>query len=127
MSEVACLELSIVLWLVHVFLQGGLAQTALSQDYLAGPRDQTLSPKGLFYPRATRALGNYVENFGAFIAADLGLIVTQHTGGWGATVWILARIVYIPLYLFGVKYARTVVWVISIVGLIMMLGRLAGA
>ena len=67
-----------------------------------------------------------MENFTPFIAADLGLIVTQHTGGWGATVWILARIVYIPLYLGGVKIARTVVWAVSIVGLLMMLARLAG-
>jgi uncharacterized MAPEG superfamily protein len=54
------------------------------------------------------------------------LIATQHTGGWGATLWIIARIVYIPLYLAGVKYARTAAWVVSIVGLLMMLARLAG-
>jgi uncharacterized MAPEG superfamily protein len=126
MSELVCLELGVVLWVVHVLVQAGYAGSALNPDYLVGPRDQTLSPKGLLYPRATRALANYVENFTPFVAADLGLIATQHTGGWGATVWIVARIVYIPLYLGGVKIARTVVWVVSIVGLLMMLARLAG-
>jgi uncharacterized MAPEG superfamily protein len=55
------------------------------------------------------------------------LIVTQRTGGsgaLGATIWILARIVYIPIYLFGVVYARTAVWAISIIGLVMMLSHL---
>jgi uncharacterized MAPEG superfamily protein len=126
MSELVCLELSIVIWVVHILVQGGYGGSALNPDYLVGPRDQTLSPKGILYPRATRALSNYVENFGPFIAADLGLIATQHTGGWGATIWIIARIVYIPLYLTGVKYARTLAWVVSIVGLLMMLARLAG-
>ena len=125
MSELVCLELSILLWIVHVLLQTAFAGSALNPDYLLGPRDQTLSPKGVMFGRATRALGNYVENFAPFIAADLGLIATHQTG-WGATVWILARIVYIPLYLGGVQYARTAVWVVSIVGLLMMLARLAG-
>jgi uncharacterized MAPEG superfamily protein len=72
---------------------------------------------------------NYVENFTPFVAVALGLIVTERAGGSGAigaTIWILARIVYIPIYLFGVVYVRSAVWAISIVGLLMMLGRLVG-
>lgn len=126
MRELTCLELSIVLWIVHVLVQAAFAGSALNPDYLLSARDQTLSPKGTAYGRATRALGNYVENFTPFIAADLGLIATQHTGGWGAPLWIIARIVYIPLYLGGVKYVRTGAWVVSIVGLLMMLARLVG-
>ena len=64
-----------------------------------------------------------------FVAVALALIVTQRTGGsgaLGATIWVLARIVYIPLYLFGIVYARTGVWAISIVGLLMMFTRLIG-
>src|SRR5580658_4190261 len=124
MSELVCLELSILLWIVHVLVQAAFAGSALNPEYLVGPRDQFLQPKGALYPRATRALSNYVENFTPFVAADLGLIATQHTGGWGATIWILARIVYVPLYLGGVKYARTAAWAISIVGLLMMLAQL---
>jgi uncharacterized MAPEG superfamily protein len=126
MSELVCLELSILLWIVHVLVQAAQAGSALNTDYLLGARDQTRSPKGTSYGRATRALNNYVENFTPFVAADLGLIATQHAGGWGPTIWILARIVYVPLYLGGVKYARTAAWAISIVGLLMMLAQLAG-
>jgi len=43
----------------------------------------------------------------------------------GATIWIVARIVYLPLYLAGVPKLRTLAWVVSIVGLLMMLAQLA--
>jgi uncharacterized MAPEG superfamily protein len=83
----------------------------------------------LLFGRATRALANYVENLTPFVALALALIVTRRVGGsgaLGATIWILARIVYIPIYLFGVLYARTAIWTISIVGLLMMLWRSIG-
>ena len=84
-------------------------------------------PKGLACGRATRALGNYVENYGPFIAMALALIATGQAGGLGAagaTIWILARIVYLPIYLMGVIYVRTGLWAISVIGLLMMLYRL---
>jgi uncharacterized MAPEG superfamily protein len=125
MSELVCLELAVLLWVVHVVVQSVFAGPALGTDFLSGARDARAEPKGLYYPRATRALHNYVENFGPFAATDLGLIVTQHTGGWGATIWILARIAYVPLYVAGVAKFRTVAWIVSVVGLLMMLARLA--
>ena len=126
MSELTCLELSVVIWLAHVLIQAGIANAVIGTPYLAGSRDQKIEVGGVFYPRATRALANYVENFGAFIALDLGLIVTQHTGGMGATIWVLGRIAYVPLYLFGVPYLRTLSWGVALAGLLMMLARLAG-
>ena len=42
----------------------------------------------------------------------------------GATIWILARIIYLPIYLMGVIYVRTALWAISVIGLLMMLYRL---
>jgi uncharacterized MAPEG superfamily protein len=126
MSELVCLELSVLLWYAHVFTQGAFAGRALGMGYLTAARDVPREPKGLLFPRATRALGNYVENLGPFVAADLGLIVTQHTGGVGAAIWIAARIVYLPLYLSGVPVLRTLCWLISLVGLGIMLTRLVG-
>ena len=35
----------------------------------------------------------------------------------GATIWIFARIVYLPIYLTGVIYVRTALWAISVIGL----------
>jgi len=126
MNEITCLELSVVLWFVHVFTQFAFSVPNVGLSYLFGSRDEAADSSGVYFPRATRALANYVENIGPFIAADLGLIATQHTGGIGAAVWVVARIIYIPLYLSGVSYIRTMCWLVSLVGIIMMLLRLVG-
>jgi uncharacterized MAPEG superfamily protein len=125
-TELVCLEISVLLFIAHVVCQAVLAQGEFGQPFLFSPRDDQPEPKGLAVGRATRALANFVENYGAFVAMDLALIVTGHTGGWGAVVWIVARIVYLPLYLVGIPVVRTAVWTISIVGLLMMLARVAG-
>ena len=127
MSELTCLELSVLLWVAHVLTQAIAARGEFGDAYLFTPRDTQPVAKGLACGRATRALGNYVENYGPFAAMALALIATGQGGGMGAigaTVWILARIVYLPIYLMGVIYVRTALWAISVIGLLMMLARL---
>ena len=129
MSELTCLEWSVALWLVHVLVQATVGNVELPFGYLFTSRDKPAAASGLLFGRATRALANYVENFTPFVAVALALIVTQRTGGsgaLGATIWILASAIYIPVYLLGIMYARTAIWAISIVGLVMMLSRLIG-
>jgi uncharacterized MAPEG superfamily protein len=126
MSELVCLELSVILWIAYVLTQALTARAEFGDWYLFTPRDEDKTPKGLAAGRATRALNNYVENLAPFVAMDLGLIATQHTGGYGATVWIICRIIYLPVYLIGTPVLRTGLWALSVVGLLMMLGRLAG-
>ena len=46
-------------------------------------------------------------------------------GAVGATIWIVARILYFPIYMMGVIYVRTALWSASVIGLLMMLVRLA--
>ena len=123
--ELICLELSVLLFIAHVVSQAVLAAGEFGQPFLFSPRDNPPAARGLTVGRATRALDNFTENYAAFVGMDLALIATGHTGGWGAAVWIVARIVYLPLYLIGTPVVRTAVWSISIIGLLMMLARLA--
>jgi uncharacterized MAPEG superfamily protein len=121
LTELTCLELAVGLWFVHLFCQMGAAGGAFSTAYLFSSRDAQQAPKGLFWGRATRAFANYVENLIVFVALDVGLIVTHHTAGFAATVWIAARVLYLPLYLFNVIYARTVVAGVAMISLGVML------
>ena len=86
MSELTCLELSVVLWVVHVVIQAAAGNAELPSGYLFTSRDKSVAASGLTFGRTTRALANYVENLTPFVALALALIVTQRTGGLGATI-----------------------------------------
>jgi uncharacterized MAPEG superfamily protein len=68
-----------------------------------------------------------LQTFPAFVALTLALVVTGRTGGIGAIaaqVWVVARVLYVPLYFIQIPFARTLVWFVSIFSLIAMLVRL---
>lgn len=124
--ELVALEVSVLLFMAHVAVQATYARNEFGESYLLTPRDEQLKVKGIVAARAERALANFVENYGPFVALDLGLIATGQTGGWGAIVWIVARILYLPVYLAGIQVVRTLCWLAGIIGLLMMLARLVG-
>lgn len=124
MSELVCLELSVLLWAVHIAVQAGAANLALPREYLVSARDVAMEPKGVMAGRAKRALSNYLESFTAFAALDLAFIALHWSAGIWPTVWIVARIAYLPLYLFNVVWVRSLVWGVSFVAILGMLGRL---
>jgi uncharacterized MAPEG superfamily protein len=124
--ELVILGLSVVLLVVHTGLQGHFATRERGVEWNVGPRDGASAPLSPRAGRAQRALDNYKETWPAFIALALGLAVTGSTGGLGAigaVIWFCARIVYLPLYIAGVPRWRSVVWLVSMLGLFLMLIR----
>ncbi|KAB2784401.1 hypothetical protein F9K97_17500 [Brucella anthropi] len=116
--------LSVVLLVVHILLHGFAATKELGSRWNAGPRDEGLKPSGKFAGRAERASANFRETYPAFIGLALALVLKGDPSGWGivgAWLWFFGRIVYIPLYLAGIPYFRSFVWLISLVGLGIML------
>lgn len=124
-TEITVLAWSVVLLLVQIILQA--VSTYDLGPYLLGPRDEKRESSNVFAGRLDRALKNLLETYPAFVALALGLAVTGKVGGIAATgawLWLAARVVYLPLYAFGVPALRTLAWVVSFVGLLMMLYRL---
>lgn len=77
-----------------------------------------------FAGRAERAARNTLENFVLFAAIAL----VAHAAGatspkiaTGAQIFFWARVLYVPVYCAGIAYLRTAIWVVSIVGLGMMI------
>jgi uncharacterized MAPEG superfamily protein len=124
-AEIAVLGWSVVLLLVQIILQA--VSTYDLGPYLLGPRDDNRQSGNVMAGRLKRALENLLETYPAFVALALALAVTGKAGGIAATgawLWLTARAVYVPLYAFGVPAVRTLVWCVSIVGLLLMLVRL---
>jgi uncharacterized MAPEG superfamily protein len=88
-----------------------------------GPRDHP-RPYTVMGGRAARALANMQEALPVFLTlALLNLIVGTAaamavTGAW---VFLIARVIYVPLYLAGIPGLRTLAWAAGWVGLVMML------
>jgi uncharacterized MAPEG superfamily protein len=100
---------------------GGFARAMGNRDDLPPP----LPIAG----RADRAAKNMLENLAIFTA----LAAAVHFAGkdsaqaqiyaqaqLGANIFFWARVAYWPVYLAGILYTRTVVWLVSIAGLAMM-------
>lgn len=125
-SELVVLALSVVLLIAQVMAQAVTMTREVGLDYNASARDVAKPVRGVLAGRADRALRNLLETYPAFIALALLLAITGRTGGLGALgawLWIAARVVYVPLYLYGVPYLRSLAWGGALVGLGLMLLR----
>jgi uncharacterized MAPEG superfamily protein len=125
--EMQLLAWSVVLLIVYIGVQGALVAPIKGMVWNAGPRDGGQPPLGKYPGRAQRALDNFKETYPAFVALALALQVTGHAGGPGAIgawLWFGGRVVYLPLYVLGVPWLRSVAYGVSFIGLIMMLTRL---
>ena len=87
-----------------------------------GNREGVVAPLGIG-GRADRAAQNQIEAMAMFLALVLAaqLAGKAPQAAMGATVFFWARLVYWPVYLAGIPVLRTLVWLISIVGLILIL------
>ncbi|WP_371741400.1 MAPEG family protein [Bradyrhizobium sediminis] len=126
-TEIVMLGLGAVLLLAQLFLQSISSTVEMGGDYKAGPRDEPRVVQGIFAGRADRAFRNLLETFPIFAALALSLVVTGRNGGLGALgaqAWVVTRVLYLPLYFIQIPYARSLVWLVSVLALAAMLVRL---
>lgn len=123
MSDIVWLMIAVIVGLVQIVIAAQAGQSYRSLDWNLGPRD-TPVPVGGVAGRLERAYRNFLETFPLFAAALLAVVLQNKSGGlshWGAILYVVARIVYVPLYAFGVKYVRTLSWAVSIVGIVLLI------
>lgn len=126
-TEMCMLVWSVALGLIQIALaaSGSVAQRGLT--WAAGARDG--EPKALtgVAGRLCRASSNFLETFPLFAAAVLAAFALQRHDGMialGAQLYFWARVAYVPVYAAGIPYLRTLVWTVSIVGIVMVLAAL---
>jgi uncharacterized MAPEG superfamily protein len=122
--ELEVLGWSVCLGLLHI----GIAATLVTQQrglkWNAGNRDREVKVLTGVAGRADRASRNFLETFPFFAAAVLAVVVlgknTSHTA-FGAELYFWARLAYLPIYLIGVPYLRTVVWGAAMAGMVILI------
>lgn len=126
-TELTYLALTLILSLVQVLLPAGARTVEFGSKWNAGPRDETPMARKPLTGRLERAQANLFETLPLFIGAVLIAHVIGADGVltlWGTALYFWARVVYVPLYAFGVTYVRSLVWLASLVGLCMILSAL---
>lgn len=122
--ELTVLAWTLVLALVQVLLPAVLRNGETGIGYNAGPRDKPAPPPRKLTGRLMRAQSNLFETLPVFAAAILIAHVAGREGAqthMGALLYFVARVVYVPLYAAGVPFLRSLVWMVSLVGIILVL------
>ena len=88
-------------------------------SYLFSSRDEN-SDTSIYEDRANRALKNLFETFPIFIGLVLLSITKDVDNASLAFFWLIARVIYVPVYILGVDYLRTGVWALSLTSLVLM-------
>ncbi len=122
--ELKLLGAAVIIGLVQLMWAAGAARNQQDLKWAAGPRDTPMPITGVA-ARLNRALWNFIETFPFFAAAILACAVADKLGQpltiWGAGLYVAARALYAPLYASGVPTVRSIVWFVSLIGLIMVI------
>ena len=127
-TEMHMLLYAIVLGLVQILAAAQMATAQLGAKWNMSARDQTKEPTGVA-GRLDRAYKNFLQTFAFFAAAVLMIELTGRSNSLsviGAQLYFYARLLYVPLYASGIPVVRTLVWIVSLAGLIMVFIPLFG-
>lgn len=119
-TELTLLAWTLVLALCQILLAAALRTRETGVAYNAGPRDGAAPPPRPVTARLQRAQANLFETLPLFAAAVLIAHVSGSEGDltlWGCWMYLVARIVYVPLYAAGIPLVRSLVWLVSLAGL----------
>lgn len=129
------IELKYLVWSVALFFVMILAQSISAIFFskattaeLVGARDD-IPANGLtpFHGRAKRAQYNMIEGMCMFVPLVLVAAVTDSFSSLtalGAALFFWGRVAFTPCYWFGIPWVRTLVWFVSIAGILMILWEL---
>ncbi|MEM6439917.1 MAG: MAPEG family protein [Pseudomonadota bacterium] len=121
--EITALGWAALLAALQLVALSVVANLKVSQTYLAGPRDDPMQAPPVV-GRLQRAQTNMFEALTLFAPAALYVALSGSSSGFTAlcaTLFLLARIGYVPLYAFGVPLWRSVVWMVGFLATVLML------
>jgi len=126
--ELSCLAWLAVLAIVQIMIAGQARTKQYGTQWNMSARDGEMPELNPLAARLLRAQANLFETLPLFAIAILIATIANKTG-WmteiGAVTYLIGRVVYLPLYAFGVPVVRTIVWLISMAGLLLVLAALA--
>ncbi|HET6196915.1 MAG TPA: MAPEG family protein [Acetobacteraceae bacterium] len=124
--DLSLLVWTVVLTFVQVVIAAAGANAEVGLPTLAGNRED-LPPIRGWAGRAQRAHRNMLENLPLFIALVLVAHIANRANGTsilGEQLFFWGRLVYAIVYIIGIPWVRTLLWAISVVGMILIFAQL---
>jgi uncharacterized MAPEG superfamily protein len=122
--ELFILAWGMVLLLIHIFAAAHVKTKQYGTNWNMGARDEALPPLIPLAGRLARAQANFQETLPIAIVALIGVVLAGRSSEMtmlGAHIWLGARILYLPVYALGIPKIRTLIFLVSLVGLGMVL------
>jgi len=126
-AEILVLALAGLLLLAHIMIAVRLKTQQYGVEWNTGARDEDLPPLNPVAGRLERARDNFIETLPLAVIALFGVVLADKANTITAAaswVWLAARVIYLPLYWAGVPKVRTLVWAVSLLALLTVLGVL---
>lgn len=123
-TELTMLALAVVLGLFQLMIAARAGNSQRGLAWNVGARDQPPPAVGKVAGRLERASRNFMETFPFFaVTVILCALAGRHNWAtiWGSQLYLAARILYVPLYGFGVPGLRTLVWLVATLSIILLL------
>ncbi|HWU25510.1 MAG TPA: MAPEG family protein [Rhizomicrobium sp.] len=122
------IELTMLVWtLILAFVQVLLFSSARTAQYgrkwNTGPRDAAMPPLNPVAGRLQRAQTNLFETLPLFMGGVLVAHLIDRENkltAIGAQLYFWGRVAYLPLYALGIPFIRTLVWLASAAGLVLI-------
>src|SRR5438046_3044134 len=121
--ELIGLVASVALGIVHIVLASHSASQQRGYRWSAGARDDDVPPLRGVAGRLSRASANYLETFPYFGLLASAVYFAGASGtpsAWGVWLYLLGRLLYLPLYAFGVVLVRSLAWNVATLGIVML-------
>ena len=128
-TELTLLAWTIVLGLVQLFVVAQFFTAANGLGYGMSSRDTPPPAKmSVLGGRLERAFKNLMETLPFAIAAILIAHLANRVNGytwWGAQLYFWGRGAYVAVYAAGIPGLRTLVWLMSVLGILLVLAGIA--
>lgn len=121
--ELTALTLAALLQCAQFVLYSVLAQKQVGRRYGASPRDEPRQLTG-YAGRAQRALTNHFEGLILFGIAVMVVTYADATDAYtalAALIYLAARLLYVPAYLFGWAPWRSLIWFAGLLATVFLL------
>ena len=119
LTNILILSFLLVLIQITIPVLISLLTNNVKLSYLFSSRDNEANTS-IYIDRANRSLNNLFETLPIFIGLVLLSIINDVDNSLLAMIWLLARMIYVPVYIVGINYLRTGIWAIALICLIIM-------